>query len=258
MGQKITKNLSELLDKSTGGPSLYYQIIGVLERLILDGEIHVGEYLPSQEELSNLFNVSRITIRNALHELSIKGIIVSERAKGARVLKYPERKSPYHGIGFSDRYREIGKKANTKIISLDFGFHDSSIAKKLFTDESNELIVLKRLRFAGETPIALETAYLKSSKELIDGLKHFTDQSSLYSLLQDILEVQIGYVEERLKAELCEDNEIQKLLEIGPDPILYTMRWSYEKLGGLPLEYCESYIGIAEKEIKYTGSSHPY
>ena len=250
MGQKITKNLSELLDRSTGGPSLYYQIIRVLERLILDGEIRIGEYLPSQEELSHLFNVSRITIRNAMQELNNKGIVLSKRAKGSRVLKYPDRESHYHGIGFSDRYQEIGDTANTRIISLDVNVKDSRIARKLSSDENSGLIMLKRLRIVDKTPIALETAYLPASRKLVDAFKGFTDQSSLYTLLQDTLDIQIGFVEERLKAELCKDNEIQKLLEIGSDPILYTMRWSYEKQGGIPLEYCESYIGIAEKEIR--------
>ena len=97
MGQEITKNLSELLNRSAGGPSLYYQIIEILERLIQEREFRIGEYLPSQEELAVLFKVSRITIRNALMELNSKGIVISERAKGARVLKYPKKKSHYHG-----------------------------------------------------------------------------------------------------------------------------------------------------------------
>ncbi len=250
MRPEITKNLSELLDRSTGGPTLYYQITEVLEGLIQDREIRIGEYLPSQEELAQLFKVSRITIRNVLIELSNKGIVVSERAKGARILKYPEKKNRYHGIGFSDRYQEIGKEAASKIISLNIGIKDSHAARKLSTDENNDLIALKRLRIVGKTPIALETAYLTAGKELIDAFKTFTERSSLYSLLQDTLGIHVRYVEERLKAEMCEDPEIQRLLEIGPNPILHTMRWSYENQGGLPLEYCESYIGIAEKEIR--------
>jgi GntR family transcriptional regulator len=250
MGQFITKNLSGLLDRSVGGPSLYYQIIEVLERLIQNREIRIGEYLPSQDELARLFNVSRITIRNALQELNNKGFVISERAKGARVLKYPEKKSLYHGIGFSDFYQEIDEVANTKIISLDFNVINSRVARKLSIDENIGMIMLKRLRIADEIPIALETAYLPADRKLIDAFEEFTDQSSLYTLLQDTFDIRIGFVEERLKAELCKDQKIQNLLEIGADPILFTMRRSYEKQGGLPLEYCESYIGIGEKEIK--------
>ena len=46
--------------------SLSQQVQNEIQEMILNGTFRVGEYLPSESELSNRFNVSRTTTRLSL------------------------------------------------------------------------------------------------------------------------------------------------------------------------------------------------
>ena len=53
--------------------SLSQQVQNEIQEMILNGTFRVGEYLPSESELSNRFNVSRTTTRDAISALVEKG-----------------------------------------------------------------------------------------------------------------------------------------------------------------------------------------
>lgn len=57
-----------------------------LERLILEGELQPGDRLPSEPELCALLGVSRVSVRQALHELQGRGLIDRKPGRGTVVL----------------------------------------------------------------------------------------------------------------------------------------------------------------------------
>jgi GntR family transcriptional regulator, transcriptional repressor for pyruvate dehydrogenase complex len=57
-----------------------------LERLILEGELKPGDRLPTEQELGEYFGVSRVSIRQALHELEARGFIDRKPGRGTTVL----------------------------------------------------------------------------------------------------------------------------------------------------------------------------
>ena len=60
------------LDKN-GFIPLYYQIQRALMERIHSGELCEGDLLASEEELARLYQVSRMTARQALHGLKARG-----------------------------------------------------------------------------------------------------------------------------------------------------------------------------------------
>lgn len=64
---------------------LYIQIKQHLLNQIHTGKVKPGEKLPSEKELTDLFSVSRITVRNALAELQSEGMISRVSGKGTFV-----------------------------------------------------------------------------------------------------------------------------------------------------------------------------
>ncbi|NKX54481.1 FadR/GntR family transcriptional regulator [Arthrobacter mobilis] len=56
-----------------------------LERLILEGELKPGDRLPTEQELGELFGVSRVSIRQALRELEARGLIDRKPGRGTTV-----------------------------------------------------------------------------------------------------------------------------------------------------------------------------
>lgn len=60
----------------------YYDLMEELRKKILDGEIRAGEKLPSENELSASYGVSRQTVRKALQILQSEGYVYAEHGRG--------------------------------------------------------------------------------------------------------------------------------------------------------------------------------
>lgn len=68
------------------GPVPYYhQISTILRDRIANGEFRAGDRIPSEEELRQMFAVSRATIRQALQSLERDGLINREAGRGSFV-----------------------------------------------------------------------------------------------------------------------------------------------------------------------------
>lgn len=61
------------------------QIAGSLKRLIATGQLKVGDRLPPERELAEHLEVSRNSIREALHTLELRGLIESRQGGGTFV-----------------------------------------------------------------------------------------------------------------------------------------------------------------------------
>jgi GntR family transcriptional regulator, transcriptional repressor for pyruvate dehydrogenase complex len=56
-----------------------------ISRMILNGTIKPGEKLPTEKELSDQFDVSVVTVRQALRGLEVTGMIEKKRGKGGGI-----------------------------------------------------------------------------------------------------------------------------------------------------------------------------
>lgn len=62
-------------------------VFNQLQDLLIRGEWKPGDRLPSENELAELFHVSRITVRQALQKLSAMGLIETRLGEGSFVRK---------------------------------------------------------------------------------------------------------------------------------------------------------------------------
>lgn len=70
-----------MVNKSSHIP-IYVQIEEELKRRIDSGEYVVGEPIPSERELSVIFGVSRMTVRQAITNLVLNGLLYREKGRG--------------------------------------------------------------------------------------------------------------------------------------------------------------------------------
>jgi GntR family transcriptional regulator len=64
---------------------IYYQIKQTIKNWIINREFSLGEKIPSENELAEKFNVSRLTIRQAISQLIQEGFLQSRRGEGTFV-----------------------------------------------------------------------------------------------------------------------------------------------------------------------------
>ena len=64
---------------------LYLQIKSKIKKEIRTGILKPGDKLPSESEMQKKYNISRVTIRNAMAELESEGYIIKVQGKGSFV-----------------------------------------------------------------------------------------------------------------------------------------------------------------------------
>lgn len=80
-------------DRLPPGAAPYLRIADILRGEILDGQLAIGQRIPSQAELEQRFQVSRPTVQRALTKLREQGFIDNRRGRPAEVLAWRERGS---------------------------------------------------------------------------------------------------------------------------------------------------------------------
>ena len=74
-----------MLDKNSLIP-LYVQLENLLLEMIESGELKVGDIIPSENELSKNYSISRMTAKKAIDNLTVKGFLERVKGKGTFVI----------------------------------------------------------------------------------------------------------------------------------------------------------------------------
>lgn len=164
MSELITSQLH--LDHSSSIP-LYRQLAGIIREGIESGEYKNDSQIPTETALSQKYNISRITVRKALEELTDEGLLIRKQGKGTFVCVEQSIQNNYPFMPFGESVRQAGKSPATKLISYSLEIPSRRIANYLGLGNSEHTIVVKRLRYADSTPIILETDYYLNSFDFL-------------------------------------------------------------------------------------------
>lgn len=202
-----------------------------------------GDMIPSQNELAKLYDVSRVTVKQALNELIYSGVLSTQKGKGTFVKDLPFDKYTNNRLGgFTESIEKIGYKAYTKVLDVSMIEANQYFARKLQIEIGSPVIHLKRIRSVNGVSMSLENSYL--NKSMISGIeftKEYLDNKSLYRLLEQKADIKFSHAEEKINAILS-DVEVSELLKISKaEPILFIKRRTYT-IGDKPVEYCENYV----------------
>jgi DNA-binding GntR family transcriptional regulator len=143
------------LDRRSRVP-LYYQLQELLHQQIASGRFRVGDALPSEGELCELFSVSRIVVRQALQVLEDDGEIVRQQGRGTFVT---EPKLDLIAGGLVRVLSSEGQASHdVEILDAHHTAVEESIAARLGAAEVLRIDWLLRLR--GE-PMGIAYSYLR-------------------------------------------------------------------------------------------------
>jgi GntR family transcriptional regulator len=170
------------LDKHLPVP-LYHQLKDVLMNGILSGEWQPNQQLPTEEQLAGRYQVSKITVRQALRELSDLGYVRREQGRGTFVSKPRLSQGPRELTGFTEEMRRRHVAASSRVLLQHLMDADAVMAETLRIPVGAPVLKLKRLRLGNDEPMGIQTAHLPA--QLVPGL---VDEDlgavSLYATLQ--------------------------------------------------------------------------
>jgi len=166
------------LDESSSLP-LYQQLQRVLREAVERRILGPDDALPAERELAGAFAVSRITVRKAIDGLVEEGLLVRRQGSGTFVRARVE-KNFSKLTSFSEDMRARGRHPHSVWLKRSAGTVTPEEALALRSSPGTPVYRFHRIRYADETPMALEYAtVLASCLPSVDAV-----ESSLYEALE--------------------------------------------------------------------------
>lgn len=225
---------------------LYQQLMEDIKTSLTEGKYLPDEKIPSEPELSELYHVSRITVRRAIEELCTEGYLVKKQGKGTYVSQ-PKvmRKIAQNGdvMGFSEACRACGMEPGAQVISIQHCPARSDEVRFFSLEPHSDVIYLQRVRTADGEPVMLENNFFpyKPFQGLLDAYEALSNAS-----LFDYLDATYGRRPESTTS--CTLEIVRALAEqasyldiITGDPMFY-MNAYFLDAKGKPLVIGRQYI----------------
>lgn len=189
------------------------QVHDYLLEAIQQGHFAPGQKLPSENKLANELNVSRTSLREALHRLDLEGYIARKRGVGTFVIG----PRPYRvdaGIeklySVSEIIASRGMRPGTAEVEIFVEQADEEIANQLGLKEGDPVTVVNRLRIADDVPFCWDSSrfpqhYMPSSTD------PSTIGGSLFKYTKEKLGLHVSHAVTRLLPAAADEFISQKL-----------------------------------------------
>ena len=215
--------------RGTGIP-LYYQVMRSLKEDIVGGRFPPSEHLPSEMELTEIFEVSRVVVRQALQILEDEGLIVRLKGKGTFVAKGATAQEVPILSGYIEDFLHAGLATKAKVLEFGIVKATADLAMLFHQGEGSDLFYVKRLRLVEGRPFSVIENYLPYDVGLRIPLGAMEDEP-LMSLIEEYTGIPIDWASQVFQATSA-DTELAGLLDIDPlAPVLKMNLTAYTAKG---------------------------
>ncbi|WP_279026966.1 GntR family transcriptional regulator [Gibbsiella quercinecans] len=167
----------------TSAKPLYKQLEEALKAAISSGEFKPGQQIPTENDLSASWKVSRVTVRKALDALTRENLLTRVSGKGTFVSGEKFQRSMAGIMSFSELCRSQGYRPGARTIKSVFEPANEEIRERFNISKDEKAVVLERIRYADDVPVSLETVWFPPSFAFLLG--EDLNNHSLYDLLRD-------------------------------------------------------------------------
>ncbi len=142
------------LNRASPAP-LYHQIFTALRDRVLDGTYPIGSALPTERDISEQFDVSRITAKRALNEMAARGMVVRERGRGTHVASFGSRAPLLASVeGLLENNLAMGLQTEVELLQFDYLPASSAVAAALRIEQGRSVQAAVRVRKVQEVPFS--------------------------------------------------------------------------------------------------------
>ena len=215
-----TAPLRLTIDRNDPRP-LHKQLYETLLASILDGRLPPKRKLPSERELVDLYDVSRITVRHALRELIQQGVVHSQPGKGLYVAERGGAFELQVLKSFTSIALASGRSPGHRLIEAAILRAPLEITRPLFLAPDAEVVVLSRLRLIDDIPAVIQTDWIPAARVpgLLD-LDWAIANRSLYAELHERYNIHPKRGQTTLSARIATSGEAAMLELPSPGAVL--------------------------------------
>ena len=186
--------------------SLQARLADDLRKQIQRGDIKPGEKIPSEQELGQLHDVSRTTVRYALRILEQEGLLVARSGIG-RIVRLvepmvyrPQAETDPRISSQLDRYmagQEAKGREPNQAISVALEPAPEPVAKRFRIPAGTIVVVRKRLRYLDSEPFNInDTYYLRDLAEGTDVMSPDDIPRGSNSVIEDIIGPEVHAIDD--------------------------------------------------------------
>lgn len=230
---------------------VYRSVMRDIKQKILGNE-YPGMRLPDERSLSEIYEVSRSSIKRALGVLAQEGIIFKKRGSGTFINPlYLKNQSLFHyegsNLGVTDSFHADGKKQGIKLLDYQVVPANKDVQEELFLNDNDFVYQIKRLRLIDDQPFMIETGFIPIkitptlSPEIVNG--------SIFNYLEDKMGKRVTKSFMTIGVSPS-DKQDQKLLKLGSTEPVGIIDGIFFLDDGTPFEV--SNMRIHYKYMKYS------
>lgn len=202
--------------------ALYKQVVEALRRDMLEGVYPVGTHLPTEEELTARFGMSRNTIREALRELRQSGLVTSRRGSGTTVAK-PDSSAAYiHETGMLGDLYQYSRMRWDYTVRVEAASEE--MVSRLETIAGEEWLRIEGCRYADDStePSFWTQAYLHRDYSGVTRL--LARGIPMYQLIEDMYGDHVNEVEQVIRGKTASDAIAARLKLDRKAPVIEVAR----------------------------------
>lgn len=192
------------------------------------GQFSRNTKLPSERALCDMYGLSRITVRQALEELTREGYIYKAHGKGSFVAPKTYNQPLVKLYSFTEEMKALGKMPSTEVLDFERLAIDERLAEKMGLAPGDTVYRVVRLRLADGEALMYETTCVPC--DLFPGL---TEDAFRRKPMYDIFNSDYGYpvtrATERFSATVVHEGEAEQLKISEQQPAMQIKRYAYHR-----------------------------
>jgi len=188
---------------------LYSQLVSIINQKISNGDLKVGDLIPTEISLCKKLELSRSTVRKAMAQLEYEGKILRKPRRGTFICKPKLRRSLNNLYNFSNEMHELNLHPSSSVLHFEVITPSLVISKQLEISEYQKVYKIIRLRMVDQKPLLLETAYIPVNFCSNLTIENLSD--SLYAMINEYTGAQPMEAMETYEAVILKEKEAKYL-----------------------------------------------
>lgn len=217
-----------------------------IKKDILSGKYSPNEAIASERNISVQYNVSRMTVRQAINQLVFDGYLYRKKGSGTFVSEKVRGNFAKGVIGFEAEMERRGYATSNQALKVLKELPTDEVAKALEIESYEGVFHIERIRLADKQPIALEKSF--RAVRISPDLSEDDLDGSLMKELES-LGYEIGYADQEIHAVLATEDQAAAL-GLAPNEPLLLVRLIIHSSAGEVLQYSLLYYRADRYSVK--------
>ena len=224
-----------MINKNSPIP-IYYQLKELIKEEIRANKYKSGTQISSESEISEKYDISRMTVRHAIDRLVNEGVLYRVQGRGTFVAPEKFQQDLAELTSFTQEMYRKGMHASSEVLELAVEDASPDIKENIGHEK---VIRIKRIRKGNNEPMGVETSYILYPEFkfiLVEDLS----KESLYALLAEKGGVLFSYAKQVMQASVANKEQARLLNVPTGTPILVDSRLTF-MVGDVAIEYVEAF-----------------